>query len=100
MCTGLLAVTLDLFASTLIAGSGDSTSFLYGLGGRDIADRGAIIDFKIGFNTVGRRRRILDRPVRHGQRGGLVVRHVDAESGAGATIELVARMTGVERCWG
>lgn len=78
VCTGLLAVTLDLFSATFVAGSGDSTALLYALR-RNIADGGTVIEFDVRLDAIGRRGGVVDSPVRDGQRGGLVVRHVGWE---------------------
>ncbi len=53
VCTGLLAVTLDLFSTTFVAGSGDSTALLYGLR-RNITDGGTVIELDIRLDAVGR----------------------------------------------
>lgn len=88
VCTWLLAVALDLFPTTLVAGSGDSTALLERHGGGGVAGSRAVFNIQVGLDAFGGRRGILDRPVRDGQRGGLVVRHGGLICGAEATMGL------------
>lgn len=79
---GLLAVTLDLLAATLVASAGDSSAFLDGLRRRRFAVGGHLLVLDIGLDALGRRRGILDGPVAGGLRldgGRLVVGHVGGE---------------------
>lgn len=81
---GLLAVTLDLLAATLVASAGDSSAFLDGLRRRGFTVAGHLVVLRIGLDTVGRRRGIVDGPVAGGLRldgGSLVVGHDGGELG-------------------
>lgn len=84
MGAGLLAVTLDLLAATLVASASDSSAFLDGLRRRCVTVDGHLLVFRIGLDAVGRRRGIVDGPVAGGLRldgGSLVVGHDGGELG-------------------